>query len=95
MVMAVESADLFAKVQTYLVASPTKMPYPAQENLATITFDFSGNSAKFLNATVTIAEYNPYTRLSVAVDAWTNQQVATASAYVTVTSLLPGRCMQV
>ncbi len=47
------------------------------------------------NLQITVAEYNPYTKLAVNVPGWSDQVVSTLSAYITVVGVFPGRCMQV
>jgi hypothetical protein len=42
-----------------------------------------------------VAEYNPYTKQYVVDPRWNNTKTAVINAYVTVTGLTPGRCMQV
>ncbi len=42
-----------------------------------------------------MAEYNPFTKQYVVDPRWNNAKTAFIDAYVTVTGLTPGRCMQV
>ena len=42
-----------------------------------------------------MAEYNPFTKQYAVDSRWNNAKTAVIDAYVTVTGLTPGRCMQV
>jgi hypothetical protein len=92
------ASGISALFLTYLVPNINSVypNYPAVLNNASITFDFTNNDYNlYPSLRISIAEYNPYTKVFVNLTGWVDQVVSTSAAYVTVAGVFPGRCMQV
>ncbi len=84
----------FASLRRDVPAALVSQPLPVDITNASLIIDLTSNSAyPFLQ--VSVAEWNPFTKVYVPNPLYTNAKISVINAYLTITGLTPGRCEQV